>query len=48
MQTSAPCNACSGSGKILTNRPKGSDSQGLIIKEETVKIPIPDDPRGAE
>jgi molecular chaperone DnaJ len=41
MQTSAPCNVCSGSGKILTNRPKGSDSQGLIIKEETVKIPIP-------
>jgi molecular chaperone DnaJ len=41
MQTSAPCNTCGGSGEILTNRPKGSDSQGLIIEEETVKIPIP-------
>ena len=26
---------------MLSNRPKGSDSQGLILKEETVKIPIP-------
>ena len=41
MQTSSPCNSCGGSGKILTNRPKGSDNQGLIIDEETVKIPIP-------
>jgi molecular chaperone DnaJ len=41
MQTSAPCNACGGTGELLSNRPKGSDSQGLILKEETVKIPIP-------
>ena len=41
MQTSAPCNICGGAGETLSNRPKGSDSQGLIIEEETVKIPIP-------
>ena len=41
MQTSAPCNSCAGAGETLSNRPKGSDSQGLMVKEETVQIPIP-------
>ena len=41
MQTSTTCPACSGSGPTLDNRPSGSDANGMIIKEETVKIPIP-------
>tara|TARA_B100000963_G_scaffold79091_1_gene67224 strand:- start:19010 stop:20110 length:1101 start_codon:yes stop_codon:yes gene_type:complete len=41
MQTSATCDACGGSGKIIANRPKGSDPNGLILKEETVSIKIP-------
>ena len=41
MQTSTTCPACSGSGQTLDNRPSGSDANGMIIKEETVKIPIP-------
>ena len=30
-----------GSGKIIDNKPPGSDNNGMIVKEETVKIPIP-------
>ena len=41
MQTSSICPNCSGSGKTILNRPSGSDSQGLIKKEETVSIKIP-------
>ena len=41
MQASAVCDACGGSGKIIANRPKGSDANGLILKEETVSIKIP-------
>ena len=41
MQTSTTCPHCNGSGQILDNRPSGSDINGMIIKEETVKIPIP-------
>ena len=41
MQTTAVCDACGGSGKIIANRPKGSDANGLILKEETVSIKIP-------
>ena len=41
MQTSTTCSRCSGSGQIIDNRPSGSDANGMIIKEETVKIPIP-------
>ena len=41
MQTTTICDACGGSGKIISNRPKGSDANGLIIKEETVSIKIP-------
>lgn len=41
MQTSATCPTCHGAGEILGNRPKNSDSNGLIQKEETVSIKIP-------
>ncbi len=41
MQTSATCPTCHGAGQSIDNRPKGSDSNGLIIKEETVSIKIP-------
>ena len=41
MQTSSPCNYCGGSGQIISNRPPGSDSQGMIHEEETVSIKIP-------
>ena len=41
MQSSSICNICSGSGKTILNRPKGSDSNGMILNEETVEIKIP-------
>tara|TARA_B100000609_G_C17187177_1_gene420382 strand:+ start:348 stop:1457 length:1110 start_codon:yes stop_codon:yes gene_type:complete len=41
MQTSSTCQRCMGSGKIIDNKPPGSDNNGMIVKEETVKIPIP-------
>ena len=41
MQTSSTCPACNGSGKIIDNRPSGSDANGMIQKEDTVSIKIP-------
>ena len=41
MQTATTCSKCQGSGQILSNRPAGSDAQGMIKKEETVSIKIP-------
>jgi molecular chaperone DnaJ len=41
MQSSSPCPACNGSGQTLSNRPSGSDSNGMIENEETVSIKIP-------
>ncbi len=41
MQTAATCPTCQGAGESLDNRPKGSDSHGLIVKEEVVSIKIP-------
>ena len=41
MQTATTCDACGGSGKTISNRPAGSDSNGLITKEEMVSINIP-------
>ena len=41
MQTSSVCSNCGGSGQILLNRPSGSDSNGMVKKEETVSIKIP-------
>ena len=40
MQTSTTCQSCGGSGQTIDNRPKGADVHGLIVKEETVNIPI--------
>ena len=41
MQTSSTCPRCSGTGQIVDNKPSGADSNGMILKEETVMIPIP-------
>jgi len=41
MQSSSVCNVCSGSGKTILNRPQGSDTNGMILNEETVEIKIP-------
>lgn len=41
MQTATTCSTCQGSGQIISNRPTGSDAQGMIKKEETVSIKIP-------
>ena len=41
MQTSSPCHACSGNGKMIDNHPSNSNAQGMIQEEETVKISIP-------
>jgi molecular chaperone DnaJ len=41
MQTASTCPTCQGAGEILDTRPKGADSSGLEIKEETVSIKIP-------
>ena len=41
MQTATTCPSCQGSGQTISNRPAGSDAQGMIKKEETVAIQIP-------
>lgn len=41
MQTAVTCPSCSGSGQTISNRPKGSDAQGMVQEEETVSIQIP-------
>lgn len=41
MQTASPCTTCGGSGQIIDATAAGADSQGLIVKEETVSIKIP-------
>ena len=41
MQSSSPCPNCNGSGQTLSNRPSGTDSNGMIDSEETVSIKIP-------
>lgn len=41
MQTATTCPTCKGSGKMVDHRPKGSDANGLVYKEETVEIEIP-------
>ncbi|MDH3381974.1 MAG: molecular chaperone DnaJ, partial [Flavobacteriaceae bacterium] len=35
------CPTCHGAGQQLSNKPTGSDENGLIINEETVSIKIP-------
>ncbi len=41
MQTQSTCPSCHGTGKMLDNRPKGADSNGMIHEEELVEIDIP-------
>ena len=41
MQSSSICGNCNGSGQVITNRPPGTDSTGMINSEETVSIKIP-------
>ncbi|CAM1333330.1 molecular chaperone DnaJ [Tenacibaculum aestuariivivum] len=42
MQTATTCGTCQGAGEMLNSKPNGSDAQGLIVKEETVSINIPE------
>ena len=42
MQTSSPCPNCSGNGKSIDKKPSGADHNGMIQKEETVEISIPE------
>jgi molecular chaperone DnaJ len=41
MQSASTCPKCNGSGQTLSNRPSGSDANGLVEQEETVSIKIP-------
>ncbi|MBS9774421.1 MAG: molecular chaperone DnaJ [Tenacibaculum sp.] len=41
MQTATTCSVCKGAGEIIDKKPSGADAQGLIVKEETVSINIP-------
>ena len=41
MQSTTPCNVCSGTGKIVSRKAPGSDSNGQILSEETVEVKIP-------
>ena len=41
MQTATTCPTCNGAGKVVDNRPKGADANGMILNEETVEIEIP-------
>lgn len=41
MQTASTCPSCQGSGQILDKKPAGADENGLVRKEEIMKIDIP-------
>ena len=41
MQSASTCPSCNGSGQVISNRPSNSDSNGLIVSEETVLVKIP-------
>jgi molecular chaperone DnaJ len=41
MQTQSSCNSCGGAGKMIDNKPSGSDANGLVRKEEVIEIDIP-------
>ncbi len=41
MQSASTCPKCNGSGQTISNRPSGSDANGLVEQEETVSIKIP-------
>ncbi|MDE1207981.1 molecular chaperone DnaJ [Tenacibaculum larymnensis] len=42
MQTATTCSTCHGAGEMLDKKPSGADAQGMIVKEETVSINIPE------
>ncbi|PQJ23291.1 molecular chaperone DnaJ [Tenacibaculum sp. SG-28] len=42
MQTATTCGTCHGAGEILDKKPNGADAQGLLTREETVSINIPE------
>ena len=42
MQTATTCGTCQGAGEMIGSKPNGADAQGLIVKEETVSINIPE------
>jgi molecular chaperone DnaJ len=42
MQSAVTCPTCQGAGEVISTKPNGADSQGLITKEETVSINIPE------
>ncbi|WP_272151481.1 molecular chaperone DnaJ [Tenacibaculum aiptasiae] len=42
MQTATTCGTCHGAGEMIGSKPNGSDAQGLVVKEETVSINIPE------
>ena len=41
MQSQSTCPTCRGAGKIVDNRPKGSDANGMVYEHEMVSINIP-------
>ena len=41
MQSASTCPKCNGSGQSISNRPAGSDANGMVDSEETVSIKIP-------
>lgn len=41
MQTTGTCSMCHGTGQTLQKRGYGSDANGLILKEDIVKVKIP-------
>ena len=41
MQSASTCPKCNGSGQIISNRPPGSDANGMVEQEEAVSIKIP-------
>ncbi len=41
MQSASTCPKCNGSGQVISNRPSGSDANGMLENEETVSIKIP-------
>jgi molecular chaperone DnaJ len=41
MRTASECPYCSGSGKTINHRPAGASPDGMLNKEETIKVKIP-------
>ncbi|WP_442266343.1 molecular chaperone DnaJ [Tenacibaculum sp. ZS6-P6] len=42
MQTATTCSTCQGAGEMIDKRPNDADAQGMVVKEETVSINIPE------